>query len=157
MKITILSIIAILMLAFSGCYSIDIGTNSALQNSELVDGIDKPIEHVVISNYGWYLFNCLPIVCGNATPGASFPWKLFTDHVNPILLHDRLMNYADAKNADIKNIVFSRDEKVFFDLPGTEIPCPIPFFICYHEIQISGVLVRPGKSTLEDVKKDSLK
>ena len=157
MKITILSIVAMFMLAFSGCYSMDIGTNAALQNSELVDGIDKPIEHVIISNYGWYLFNCLPLVCGNATPGASFPWKFFADHVNPILLHDRLMGYADAKDADIKNIVFFRDEKVFFDLPGTEIPCPIPFFVCYHEVQISGVLVRPGKSTSEDVKKDSLK
>ena len=124
----------------------DVGTNAALRNSELVEDVDKPIEHVLISNYGWYLFNCIPLVCGNAMPGESFPWKFFADQVNPILLHDRMMEYANSKNANVKNIVFTRDERVFFEVPGTEIPCPLPFLVCYHEIQLSGVLVKPGKT-----------
>ena len=146
MKILALSIVVLFAIMLGGCYSMDVGTNAALQNSELVEGVDKPIEHVLISNYGWYLFNCIPLVCGNATPGESFPWIFFTDHVNPILLHDRMMTYANSKNANVKNIMFTRDEKVFFEVPGTEIPCPIPFFVCYQEIQLSGVLVKPGKT-----------
>ena len=143
MKILTLPIVVLLAIMLGGCYSMDVGTNAALQNSELVEGVDKPIEHVLISNYGWYLFNCIPLVCGNATRGESFPWKFFTDQVNPILLHDRLMTYANSKDANVKNIVFSRDERVFFDVPGTEIPCPLPFLVCYQEIQLSGVLVKP--------------
>ena len=143
MKKLALPIVFLLAIMLGGCYSMDVGTNAALQNSELVEGVDKPVEHVLISNYGWYLFNCIPLVCGNATPGESFPWKFFTDQVNPILLHDRLMTYANSKDANVKNIVFSRDERVFFDVPGTEIPCPLPFLVCYQEIQLSGVLVKP--------------
>ena len=143
MKILALPIVVLLAVMLGGCYSMDVGTNAALQNSELKEGVDKPIEHVLISNYGWYLFNCIPLVCGNATPGESFPWKFFTDQVNPILLHDRLMTYANSKDANVKNIVFSRDERVFFDVPGTEIPCPLPFLVCYQEIQLSAVLVKP--------------
>ena len=143
MKILALPIVVLLAVMLGGCYSMDVGTNAVLQKSELVEGVDKPIEHVLISNYGWYLFNCIPLVCGNATPGESFPWKFFTDQVNPILLHDRLMTYANSKDANVKNIVFSRDERVFFDVPGTEIPCPLPFLVCYQEIQLSGVLVKP--------------
>ena len=146
MKIHALSIVVLFAIVLGGCYSTDVGTNTALQNSELKEGVDKPIEHVLISNYGWYLFNCIPLVCGNATPGESFPWKFFTDQVNPILLHDRMMEYANSKNANVKNIVFTRDERVFFEVPGTEIPCPLPFLVCYHEIQLSGVLVKPGKT-----------
>jgi hypothetical protein len=147
MKIHALSIVVLFAIVLGGCYSMDVGTNTALQNSELKEGVDKPIEHVLISNYGWYLFNCIPLVCGNATRGESFPWKFFTDQVNPILLHDRMMEYANSKNANVKNIVFTRDERVFFEVPGTEIPCPLPFLVCYHEIQLSGVLVKPGKPT----------
>ena len=146
MKIHTLSIVVLFAIVLGGCYSMDVGTNTALQNSELKEGVDKPIEHVLISNYGWYLFNCIPLVCGNVTRGESFPWKFFTDQVNPILLHDRMMEYANSKNANVKNIVFTRDERVFFEVPGTEIPCPLPFLVCYHEIQLSGVLVKPGKT-----------
>lgn len=125
-----------------GCYCIDVATNAALRGSELTDGVNEPLEHVLVSNYGWYLFNCIPLVCGNATPDASFPWKFFGDHVNPILLHDRMMEYADSKNADMKNLSLIRDEKVFFDIPGSDIPCPIPFLVCYQEVQLSSVLVK---------------
>ena len=63
-----------------------------------------------------------------------------------------MMTYANSKNANVKNIMFTRDEKVFFEVPGTEIPCPIPFLVCYHEIQLSGVLVKPGKTVKSGVK-----
>lgn len=137
-------VIALCAAMLGGCFSMDVATNAALRDSELVENRSKPIEHVLISNYGWYLFNCIPIVCGNATPGESFPWKFFTDQVNPILLHDRMMTYANSKNANLKDIVFTRDERVFFQVPGPDVPCPIPFFVCYREIQLSGVLVKSG-------------
>lgn len=101
-----------------------------------------PAEHVIVSNYGWYLFNCIPLVCGNANPNASLPWRFFSDHVNPVLLHNRLTEYASSKNAGMSNLVFSRDEEVFFDIPGSDIPFPIPYFVCYREVQFSCVLTK---------------
>ena len=106
----------------------------------------------MVSNYGWYLFNCIPLVCGNAELDAVCPWKFFSDQVNPILLHDRLMEYASSKTTDIKDLVFSHEEEVFFDFPGSDIPFPIPYLVCYREIQFSSVLTKrtgqknaPGK------------
>lgn len=146
MKSPLSIIAAFCAILLAGCYSMDVASNEALRKSGATDGTgNEQIEHVLVSNYGWYLFNCIPLACGNATPGASFPWKFFGDHVNPVLLHDRMMEYANSKNADINNLLLSRDEKVFFDIPGSDIPCPIPFFICYHEVQISAVLVKCKK------------
>ena len=66
-----------------------------------------------------------------------------------------MMSYANSKGANVKNLMFIRDERVFFDVPGTEIPCPIPFFVCYQEMQLSAVLVRPGrKKNLDQDGKD---
>ena len=129
-------------LLLAGCFSMDIATTKSLKESAVSQEDGKPIEHVVVSNYGWYLFNWIPLVCGNARPDASFPWKFFSNQVTPMLLHDRLMSHAATKNADVGELVFLRDEKVIFDLPGTDIPIPIPYVLTYREIQFSGVLTQ---------------
>lgn len=129
-------------LLLAGCFSMDIATTDALKGSSLSSEDGKVLEHVVVSNYGWYLFNWIPLACGNATPGAFFPWKIFSGQVKPDLLHDRLMMHAAAQNADVKDLSFIRNEKVCFDLPGTNFPVPIPYILCYREIQFSGVLMQ---------------
>ena len=128
------------MLLLEGCYSLETASNAALRKSD-IDRTDTPIEHVMVSNYGWYLFNCIPLVCGNASADALFPWKLFHDHVNPVILHERLMRYAKSKKASVKDLIATRDEKIFLEIPGIGIPVPIPFLLCYQEVQISGILV----------------
>lgn len=130
------------MLLLGGCFSMETASNAALRNSAPRNAVSKPVEHILVSNYGWYLFNCIPLVCGNANPDASWPWIFFSDHVNSILLHDRLMEYASSNGASVKNIVFSRDEEVLFDIPGSDIPFPIPYLVCYREIQFSGILTK---------------
>lgn len=126
----------------AGCYSMDVATTDSLKGSAMSASDGKPTEHVVVSNYGWYLFNCIPLACGNATPGAVFPWSFFSNQVSSKLLHDRMMAHAAARNADVKDLVFFRDEKVIFDLPGTDVPLPIPYVLCYREVQFSGVLTQ---------------
>ena len=127
---------AIAMLA--GCYSMDVASNSALDGHGEKDS--RHAEHVVVSNYGWYLFNCLPLACGNTNPKASFPWVFFSNQVSSSLLHDRMMEYATARNANVKELTFFRDEQVFFNVPGTQFPIPIPYVFCFREVQFSGVL-----------------
>ena len=135
--------LACIAMAFlAGCFSMDVATTSSLKKSALSPEDGRPMEHIVVANYGWFLFNWIPIACGNARPGASFPWRFFSNHVDSALLHDRMMSHAAAKNADVRDLVFTRDEKVIFDLPGTDIPLPIPYVLCFREIQFSGVLTQ---------------
>ena len=143
---------------FAGCYSIDVATTRSLRESAMSSMDGTPMEHVVVSNYGWYLFNWIPLACGNATPGAFFPWKFFSNQVSSDLLHDRLMAHAASKNADVRDLTFFRDEKVIFDLPGTNIPIPIPYVLCFREIQFCGVLMhrKASEPTEEDKKKKAV-
>ena len=138
----------------AGCYSMDIASNAALdgslanaenagaaQASAKDSRVPRHVEHVVVSNYGWYLFNYVPLACGNTTPGAWFPWTFFSDRVSSPLLHDKMMMYAAAKKANVKELAFFRDEQVFFNIPGTKFTIPIPYLLCFREIQFSGVLM----------------
>lgn len=126
----------------AGCYSMDISTTDTLKGSALSADEGAPIEHVVVANYGWFLFDCLPIVCGNATPGATFPWKFFSNQVTPALLHDQLMAHAASIHADARDLIFLRDENIIFNVPGTNFPLPLPYVLTYREIQFSAVLTQ---------------
>ena len=135
----------------TGCFSMDIAKTDSLRESALSSDDGKPMEHVVVSNYGWYLFNCIPLACGNASPDAFFPWKLFSNQVTSNILHDRMLAHAASINADVRDLTFFRDEKVIFDLPGTDFPIPIPYVLCFREIQFSGTLTqRQDKQPSED-------
>lgn len=138
---------AMLLILLCGCYSMETASNEAFRKSNAANDGNAPVEHVLISNYGWYLFNCIPLVCGNASPDASFPWKFFTKQVSPAILHDRMMSYANSKKANVRNLIATHNEKVFFDIPGSDIPVPIPFLLCYQEIQLSAVLTHPPEQT----------
>ena len=122
----------------------EVASNSALHNSVSSNGTEKPIEHVLVTNYGWYLFNCAPLVCGNASPGGTFPWSFFSDQVNPEIVHNRLMEHAASRDANVEELVASYDEKVFLQVP--EVQVPIPYLLCYREVQASGVLVERKKT-----------
>ena len=134
----------------------DVASNAALDASHADAALDgaanrdrtpRHTEHVVVSNYGWFLFNFIPLACGNASPKAAFPWTFFSDQVTSRLLHDRLMSYAATKRANVKELAFFRDEQVFFSIPGTQFPVPIPYILCFREIQFSGVLTpRSGEA-----------
>ena len=125
----------------SGCFSMEVATTRSLKQSALSPDDATPREHVVVSNYGWYLFNYVPLACGNTTPEAWFPWTFFSDRVSSPLLHDKMMTYAAAKRANVKELAFFRDEQVFFNIPGTKFTIPIPYLLCFREIQFSGVLM----------------
>lgn len=136
---------------FAGCYSMDIATTDSLKGSALSKEDDKPLEHVVVSNYGWFLFNTVPLVCGNAAPGASFPWRFFSNHVTAELLHDRLMAHAAAIDANARNLVFIRNENVLLNIPTFQ--SPIPYLITYKEIQFSAVLTKSNSHVQPDAVK----
>jgi len=134
----------------AGCYSMDVATNGALGESELSMEEGAPLEHVVVSNYGWFLFNAIPLACGNAEPDAILPWKFLSNQVKAELLHDRIMLRAADRNADVKDLAFFLDKQVTFDFPGTNFSIPVPYLLCYKEVQFSGVLTARRKPASPD-------
>ncbi len=148
--------LAISLLA--GCYSMDISVSDALRDSAPAADGGRRLEHVVVSNYGWYLFNAIPLACGNARPGASFPWTFFSDHVTADILHDRLMAHAAAIRADAHEIIFFRNERVLFNLPGLSLQVPIPYLLAYREMQFSAVLAqrRTPEASAEEKKRKAV-
>ena len=122
-------------------------TNESLKHSRHSGMSGTPIEHVVASNDGWYLFNCIPIVCGNAKQGASFPWAFFSDEVTTDVVQNRLTDYAARKGANLAELNLYVNDNVIFELPGTSIPIPMPYILCYHERLVSALLMEPPKVT----------
>ena len=120
-------------------------TNDSLKRLRHSGMSGAPIEHVVVSNYGWYLFNCIPLVCGNPKHDATFPWVFFSDKVTTDVVQDRLMSYAVSKGANVAELNLYINDSVLFELPGTSIPIPMPYVLCYHERLVSALLMDPPK------------
>lgn len=131
------------LLGLSGCYSFEttpIGGGTA-DGMRLHASAGEPVEHVVVANNGWFLFNCIPVACGNTSADATLPWSLFRNTVHEQVLHDRLTAYAAKRGCDLGELNVFNDEQVLLTLPGTSFPIPIPYVVTYRELQISGVLV----------------
>lgn len=117
--------------ALSGCFSID---------SHVLHSTGH--EHVLVSNYGWTLFHTIPLISGNATPEDErlFPFALFRDDVTIDKAQEGLARYARARKKKTSTLVYRNDDKVLMSIPGLNIPVPIPYILCYHEVQLSGEL-----------------
>lgn len=113
----------------AGCFSIKTSTIDHAQH-----------EHILVSNYGWYLFNLIPLACGNASEDAWTPWVHFRNDVTMAKIQRRFMDYARSHGGIDKadNLTYTTRDSVMFELPGLELPLPIPYLLTYREIQLSG-------------------
>ena len=97
-------------------------------------------EHVCVGNRGWYLFNALPIACGNAAEDPIMPWMFFRNDVTMDKIQKRFMDYANFYGKKTYDMTYYTQESVLFEIPGTDFPIPLPYLLTYKEIQLSGVL-----------------
>ena len=51
------------------------------------------------------------------------------------------MGYVNGMRKDAKNLTYTSYDSVMFEIPGSNIPVPIPYLLTYREIQLSGVLI----------------
>ena len=116
------------VLGLAGCFSLDTAV------------LDSRTEHVVVRNYGWYLFNCIPLLCGNAAPDGGLPFVCFRDDVTQEKIQRRFMDYAAPKGVDASELNYFNDESVMLEIPAMSLSIPVPYLICYREVQLSGVL-----------------
>ncbi len=142
---------ALLMLA-AGCYSLETAPFPSEANSRfrLHAASGEPVEHIVVANDGWYLFNAWPLASGNPNGNSWFPFRLFSNCVNENILQDRLTHYADTLGYTVSDLVLLSDEQVFLSIPGTELPVPIPYILTYRRKQFSAVLVKPTGTDSDD-------
>lgn len=114
----------------AGCFSID--------HARFVRSND---EHVLVSNYGWYLFHYIPLVCGNASRDRWLPWVMFRNDVRMDSVQGRFMDYAGDRKA--RDLAYTTRETVMLEIPATNFSLPVPYLLTYREIQLSGVLEDP--------------
>lgn len=108
----------------------------------LRDAGTTPLEHTLIVNSGWYLFNAWPLACGNADEDGSLVWSFFSDDVNIDVLHNRLTCLAARKGCRVEELNVFNDEQVLLTLPGASISIPIPYVLTFRKMQISCLLTK---------------
>ena len=129
MKMNTRIAVALAAACLAGCFSLEKGR---------IESIDR--EHVLVSNYGWYLFHYIPLACGNASLDAWTPFALFRDDVTLDKIQGRFMLHARDEGCTAENLTYETSESVMLEIPGLNTPLPIPYLLTYREIQLSGVL-----------------
>lgn len=114
-----------------GCYSFETSTSKVTGE-----------RHAIVMNYGWHLFNRIPLVCGNATPEPDRcgPWAWFRDDVTFENTQKRFMEEIGTMNGEVTDLSYWVRENFLYEIPFLQIPLPIPYLLTYREIQLSGVL-----------------
>lgn len=141
----IAAIAAAAFAAASGCVSVDKCPAEKFAGMS-INGTDaKPVGHIVVSNFGYYLFDLFPLVSGNANKERWFPFRLFSDHVKlpkmQSLLADEVQKHHGLEIADLAS---HYDAAPCFSV-SLDPKSLLGMFFCYREVQLSAVLVEPAK------------
>ena len=114
----------------AGCFSGEVAESPMLGESSA--------GHVVVSNYGWTLFGCVPVVCGNANAESWCPFVFFRDDLKPEFAKAKLDTVTAERGAIAKDVWYYGTNDVLFDFYYT----PLPWVIVYKEVNLSANLVK---------------
>lgn len=107
-------------------------------------------EHVLVSNYGWYLFHFIPVACGNANRNAWTPWVVLRDDVTLDKIQSRFMEYAEGQGCEASDLSYTTRESVMLEIPGTTFTVPVPYLLTYREVQLSGLMAKKQPAAGEE-------
>ena len=82
-------------------------------------------EHIFVNDFGWKLFNWIPI---------------FRSDITLERVQKEVAAESKKRGKVATDLTVHTYDKVTFDIPFVVITIPIPYIICYHDIQLSGVL-----------------
>ena len=99
---------------FGGCLSTEVSKSEVCGT-----------EHIFVQDYGWKLFNCIP---------------LFRPDITLKRVRTELEDEAKRRGKTAENLTWHNYDTIIFTLPILYVPIPIPYLICYQEVQLSGVL-----------------
>jgi len=135
-----MALLALVLL--SGCVSVQRATRVAPGGVTIQGTPGTPVEHVHVSNFGYYLFNCIPIFCGNTAADRRGNTIWFSDEVTLAKTQAIMVDEARSRNSQMADIQPQVKSTCFFG--------PIPYvgttfgILWFKEVQMSAVLVRPS-------------
>lgn len=133
--------------AASGCLSIDRCDAERLEGLTINGTDKKPVEHIVVSNFGYYLFNIFPLVSGNASQDRWFPFRLFSDHVELPKMQSILAAEVQKRHGlELAELASHYDSAPCFTV-SLDPKSLLGLLFCYREVQLSAVLVESGPSS----------
>ena len=142
--------------ALAGCNTVVVSSPGSLAGIE-VNGAPNPASRVLmVSNEGYFLFHCLPLVTGSMewSPNEKKLYndiELFTDHMKADRMLDAMRRYADSMDCDLVDIVVN-DKNT----------CPVGFLdvqdwantlIAYRSTTYSGVLCPRARKAEGSIRK----
>ena len=124
-----------LVLACSGCFTLDRAESPLLAPDAEA--------HVIVRNYGWFLFGSVPLVCGNADVESIWGSTFFMNEVTLDVAHGVLAQHAAAGGREIRDVVALDDRQALF-VPFSISYIPIPWIVQYKEVNVSATLAPKG-------------
>ena len=131
-KVLGLAAASAMSLMLCGCFSVKVASSPVLG--------ENVAKHVTVENYGWYLFGCLPLACGNEKLDSWCAFSLFCDEVRPEIAYGKLKDVATRGNCEIRDLLVINDNDVLFNF----FDFNIPWIIVTKEVSISANLVKKG-------------
>ena len=138
-------LLAVLVVVGEGCYFRYLATSPALEGCTYEGTGEKVKGQLFVENYGWYLFDCVPLFCGNDDPDGWFPLSFFSDRCTSEVIESRFNEAVAESGGEARGVAFVNYGTVMFDVPGFSFPVIIPYVLCSRTLQISGTLVEPKK------------
>ncbi len=139
MKSVKVFLLAMLSLIVASCASVSQSEKSDIPKISDINGTTK---RVLVTNYGYYLFNCLPLFSGGRADGE---FELFADNVNQTKTMEIFKKTCEQLGAtEISNIQNETTSTCFFDWA----PFGTTFGLYwYRESQISASVKVPTENS----------
>lgn len=142
MRMFSLSFLLVALLTLTGCYCVDFGASERLSSTPIAGEPGKVEGHLLVQNCGWYLFHCIPLVCGNTNEDSWFPWVFFRNETDSALIEKRFAEKAEELGCRAVNVSVINDDTVTMDVPGFDFPVIVAYILCFRDTEVSGVLVK---------------
>lgn len=112
-------------LCLTGCFSIEVAREPGNKSQ------------IIASNYGWYLFDFIPLFCGDPDEDWIIPCTFFHNRVTMDAIQSRLLDKARKNNMKVENLTWTNNDSMLLTIPLLEIPLPVPYIVTYREMQLS--------------------
>lgn len=118
-------------ICLTGCFSVEVAQEPGSHKTQ-----------VTASNFGWYLFDFIPLFCGDPDEDWIVPCTFFRDRVTMDVIQSRLLAKARKTGVKVENLTWSNNDSVLLTIPLLQVPVPVPYLITYREMQLSAEVTK---------------
>ena len=100
----------------------------------------EPGKHVMVRNFGKYLFDCVPLCCGNINENPKCDFVMFRNDVTMDKVQHRFVAECNKIGGEVTDVAYHSEHDIFFQLIFWNFSIPIPYILTSREIQITGTV-----------------